>query len=65
MDYVPYVHTKDADSLTVRNAPLGEKIEYISNGTQVKVQVPTVKEKDIMTNFIQTEKPKHFIFNDG
>jgi hypothetical protein len=38
MEYVAYVQTKDVDSLTVRNAPLGEKIEFIGNGTKVKVQ---------------------------
>ena len=46
MDYIAYVHTQDADALTVRNAPLGEKIEFISNGTQVKVQgKPVLKGK--------------------
>ncbi len=46
MDYIAYVHTKDADSLTVRNAPLGEKIEYISNGTQVKVRGESIRQGD-------------------
>lgn len=42
MDYIAYVSTKDADALTVRNAPLGEKIDFLSNGSEVKVQGKSV-----------------------
>ena len=42
MDYIAYVHTKDADPLIVRNAPLGDKIDFLSNGSEVKVQKESV-----------------------
>ncbi len=38
MDYIAYVSTKDGDSLAVRSAPNGEKIGFLTNGTEVSVK---------------------------
>jgi hypothetical protein len=37
MDYIAYISTKDGDSLTVRSKPNGEKIDFLTNGTEVTV----------------------------
>lgn len=37
MDYIAYISTKDGDSLAVRSKPNGEKIDFLSNGSEVSV----------------------------
>ncbi|MEO1372960.1 MAG: SH3 domain-containing protein [Cyanobacteria bacterium J06635_10] len=42
MAYTAYVSTKNAKSLTVRNAPLGDKVDSLSNGSEVIVRGESV-----------------------
>lgn len=46
MAYTAYVSTKNADSLSVRNAPLGDKIDFLSNGSEVTVRGESVAKGD-------------------
>jgi len=38
MDYIAYISTKDGDSLAVRSKPNGEKIGFLTNGSEVSVK---------------------------
>ncbi|MBW4606072.1 MAG: SH3 domain-containing protein [Hassallia sp. WJT32-NPBG1] len=38
MDYIAYISTKDGDSLAVRSKPNGEKIDFLTNGSEVSVK---------------------------